>query len=189
MANKCNISIFLAAMLCMSFAYADDVTAQDLWLQSTANTRTAVQGINDQIMAQQTQQQASQQQQMQQALETLQSQQKATINNQTAPAPSTFQAQPSTVTGTTNPWLKPNPWQNTQQNPYSGQQYGTTPASPSTGTSTTNSTTTTGTINTGTSTPNIPITTSPTDNTGSIYLNPSNQPAQQPNASPINIYK
>lgn len=174
--------LLIAGFLFTSLALADNVTAEDLWSQSTANTREGAADLNNQIMAQQAQQQlqqGEQQQQMQQALETIQMQQKAMLNNQTAPTTtSTFQAQPSTVTGTTNPWVKPNPWQNTEQNPYAGQKY--TPTTPST-----NLNSAAGASSSANS--------STSNTTNTIYVNPNIQPSQQkqqqPNSNPINIYK
>lgn len=159
--------LFLIGLFLVNFAFADDLSSDDLWQQATASTRDSAAAINNQIMEQQAEQAAvqnQQQQQMQQTLQAIQLQEKAMLYNQT-PQPttsSTFQAKPSTVTGTTSPWDKPNPWQNTTQNPYAGQQYSPNPA------------------------PTPAVNVQP----GPIYVNPNALPTpQQQNSNPVNIYK
>lgn len=41
-----------------------------------------------------------------------------------------FHPKPLPPTGGKNPWLKSNPWANTQKNPYQGKQYSPTPQKP-----------------------------------------------------------
>lgn len=166
-----NVNRFLLLLIgflfLINFAFADDLSGEDLWQQATASTSDSAAAINNQIMEQQAEQAAiqnQQQQQLQQTLEAIQLQGKAMLDNQT-PQPttsSTFQAKPSTVTGPTSPWDKPNPWQNTTQNPYAGQQYSPKQAP----------------------TPSFNVQPSP------IYVNPNTSPTpQQQNSNPVNIYK
>ncbi len=170
-----NFILILLSLFFVSISFADEPSAQDLWQQATADTRASAAAIQSQAIANQANQQTyqnQQQQQIMQSLTTIQLQQKAMMHNsQHFPTGSnTFQAQPSKVTGGNNPWSKPNPWQNTVQNPYAGQQYSPSPSSSS------------------------PTSTS-TNSSNTIYVSPNNsgqqqtQQLQKQNSNPINIYK
>lgn len=158
--------------------FADDASAQDLWLQATSDTRAGAAAVQNQIMANKANQQNYQQQQQQQilqALTSMQLQQKAILDNsiQRYPTgPSTFQALPAQVPTGNNPWVKPNPWQNTQQNSHPGNKYpyGGQPIVPSTGAT-------------------VPA----LNSANTIYVAPNNtnvsSPAPAPQNSNMNIYK
>lgn len=124
-----SLSITLLFLVFGSIAYA---APSQLWLNSTANTRLGAAEMQAQISAARANQQAKQQQEQllqQRALELLTVQQKAMLQNmqtgteQTTNNAPEFKPKPRTTTQTNNPWLKKNQWDNTQKNPYSGQQY------------------------------------------------------------------
>lgn len=121
------IMALISTILILSTAQAQPSAS---WLDATAETRAAIAALQAQAQAQKAQQAEAAYQQNQQLLEsldTIATQQKAIIENATqGTAQSTvpdFQAKPRTPAASNNPWLKTNPWKNSQQNPYSGQQY------------------------------------------------------------------
>jgi len=113
------------------FNQAEAVSSQ-LWLQSTEATRFGATELQDQINSARATQQAKQAQEellRQRTLELLTIQQKALLQNlqkNAEPAANEvpeFKPLPQISTKSNNPWLKKNPWGNTQHNPYSGEQY------------------------------------------------------------------
>lgn len=129
---------FIGSLLLSSIghiAYGDTLITSDPWMNATAATRANVQAIQAQIANQRAIKQATQgevDQRLQQTLEAIQLQQKAFLDiiQQPVTTPTLFTVppankpieKPSTIT-TTNPWQKENPWRNSSQNPYPGQQY------------------------------------------------------------------
>lgn len=175
------VLFFFIGVLFSTFVFADDVTAQDLWLQSTADIRAAITETNNKTQAQEAAQLKADQQT---ALQAQQAAQQTGQNNQETKSPVPTNSVTGGTNNSNNPYLKPNPWQNTQ-NPYPGQQYQTTPTT-TTKPSPTNSSTTT-TVPTNNSTTSTP-TNSPPNSTGTIYVIPKNQQPSQQNQN-FNIYK